>query len=286
MYDRVLLGVDGSQCATTAARVGLALAAATGAAVDVVSAVTETDDPTRERADRDRARAALDEVGELSATVGVPVETHVREGRPADALATTAAERSADLVVVGRTGTGGVGRRLLGSVTDRLLRTVDRDVLVVPDDLVLGDGWAADTVLAPTDGSEAAERAAAPAAGVADALGATLAVLGVVDLQAEAGMFSAGGVSEEFVEHQEARRREDVEAFLAAARRTAAPTTRTAVRRGRPHEEIAAHAEAVGAGLVVMASRGESTFAGQLLGSVTDRVIRLAGVPVLVVPVR
>ena len=51
---------------------------------------------------------------------------------------------------------------------------------------------------------------------------------------------------------------------------------------GDPGREIAAHAEQLDAGLVVIASHGQGGFKRLLLGSVAERVVRLSHCPVLV----
>jgi nucleotide-binding universal stress UspA family protein len=55
-----------------------------------------------------------------------------------------------------------------------------------------------------------------------------------------------------------------------------------AIRFGNPGHEIAEYAEQVEAGLIVVASHGKSGLKRLLIGSVADRVVRLAHCPVLV----
>ena len=55
-----------------------------------------------------------------------------------------------------------------------------------------------------------------------------------------------------------------------------------AIRFGDPGHEIARYAEQVEAGLIVVASHGKSGLTRLLIGSVADRVVRLAHCPVLV----
>jgi nucleotide-binding universal stress UspA family protein len=52
---------------------------------------------------------------------------------------------------------------------------------------------------------------------------------------------------------------------------------------GRPDAEIVALAEEIGAGLIVMGSRGRGGIRRALMGSVSDAVVRHAHCPVLVV---
>jgi len=58
------------------------------------------------------------------------------------------------------------------------------------------------------------------------------------------------------------------------------------IRFGDPGHEIARYAEQVSAGLVVVSSHGRSGLGRLLIGSVADRVVRLAHCPVLVLKKR
>jgi nucleotide-binding universal stress UspA family protein len=51
-------------------------------------------------------------------------------GAAAEIIVATALARSADLIVVGSHGRGGMARMLLGSVAERVVRTAGRSVLV------------------------------------------------------------------------------------------------------------------------------------------------------------
>ena len=55
------------------------------------------------------------------------------------------------------------------------------------------------------------------------------------------------------------------------------------LRAGRPDEEIIALAEEIGAGIVVVGSRGLGGVRRALMGSVSDSVVRHAHCPVMVV---
>ena len=52
---------------------------------------------------------------------------------------------------------------------------------------------------------------------------------------------------------------------------------------GRPHLQIIEYAESNQVDLIVMSTRGQSGLSRWLMGSVADRVVRGAGVPVLLV---
>lgn len=275
MFERVLIASDGSDCATRAARAGVAIAATCGATVDAVAVV----DDELDEAAAERVLADVEAIGDAA---GVAVETHVVTGRPALSVVALADEVDADVVVMGRHGHTGVRERLLGSVTERTLRRTDRHVLTVPAGDAPVDDYA--NVLLTTDGSENAAAAGPPAAGLARAYGATLHVLGVVDVVRESGPFSAGGVDQAYIDRLLDAEREGVDALADECEGLDADVAvERATVTGVPSEAIVEYVADHGVDLVVMGSSGESSLRGQLLGSTTDRVLRTTTEPVLVV---
>ena len=138
-----------------------------------------------------------------------------------------------------------------------------------------------DHILVPTDGSDHAERAAEHAALLAEAFDATLHLLTVVDIEAAAGPFSAGGVDEAYVERRSAAEREAL-AELADSL-DGAVAVETEVVTGQPAEGILDYVTDHEADLVVMGTHGRSGLRRYLTGSVAERVLRLSPVPVLTV---
>ena len=138
-----------------------------------------------------------------------------------------------------------------------------------------------DHILAPTDGSEHADRAADHAALLAEAFDATVHLLRVVDIEAAAGPFSAGGVDDEYIEQRTAGEREAL-----SERRATIPEeipVQTAVTTGSPAEGILEYVRETDIDLVVMGTHGRSGLRRYLTGSVAERVLRLSPVPVLTV---
>ncbi len=294
MYDRILIAVDGSDEARHAARRGLELARAFDAAVDALHVVEQRalrltrSGPENERL-RERGQAALAAVEDLASELDATVTTHLTEGSPAARISEFAADRQTDLVVVGRQGLTGLGKRLLGGVTENVLHRSDVPVFVVPGSQdTTPEGADYSRVLIPTDGSENAERAAPHGIAVAERYDAAVHVLNVVDLQAAGGPFDAGGLDAEFIERLEAEGRESVDGVVDEIE-AAAPdlTVTTAVERTASFDGAGAgigeYVEEHGIDLVVMGSHGRSNLERQLLGSVTSTVLRMVDVPVLVV---
>lgn len=274
MFDRLLIAVDGSDCARRATKVGLELAARYDAGVDIVAVYG---------GDTERGQALLDDAAAMADDVGVSVDTDLLTGKPAKSIVDRAADRDADLIVVGRRGRSGVRERLLGSITERVLRRSGPPVLTVPEGDIDDDtGTAYENVLVTTDGSDLAAESGPYAADLAHRFEAALHVLNAVDIQAEAGVFDAGGIDREYIERLETNGEKAIDDLLAALDTTDLDV-REAVIRGHAPDVIADYVADNGVDLVVMSSEGQSNLAGQQLGTVAGRVLRSVDQPVLVV---
>jgi universal stress protein A len=66
----------------------------------------------------------------------IPIEKSLLKGRPGKVIVEAAADRGADLIVMGTHGRSGFDRLIMGSVTERVLRSAPCPVVVVrhPDD--------------------------------------------------------------------------------------------------------------------------------------------------------
>ena len=136
-----------------------------------------------------------------------------------------------------------------------------------------------ETILHPTDGSEASMAAADHAIELAAENRAVLRFLYVVD----ASSFAADDFSGVLLENLERNGRAALD-DLAERAEAAGVDAVTAVETGTPHREILAAAEEWGADLIVMGTHGRTGLDRFLLGSVSGRVVRTTDVPVLVVP--
>ncbi|WP_251342837.1 universal stress protein [Haloplanus halophilus] len=139
-------------------------------------------------------------------------------------------------------------------------------------------------ILLATDGTVASDDATAHAIGLADLHDAMLHALYVVD----SDVYSAYS-GDEYVDEREGPEHglEEVgeEALSAVTTRAADRGVEVveALRHGRPHEEIVDYADEEGVDLIVLGTRRHPEAYRSLLGSVTDRVVRLADEPVVVV---
>jgi len=287
----ILVPIDGSDGAERAMAHALALASATGARLHVLH-VLDARGPLGglgSRLDpevaRDRGETLLRTAEGLADDADVPVTTELAEGPAHDAILARAADRACALTVMGRRAAPGTTARLLGGVTDKVLRSTDRAVLVVPPaDTIDPETITFDRLLLPTDGSEHSLAAAGPAAELASALGAAVHVVTAVAVDGPSDLLDDEAARASLVADLEERAHS---ATAEAAERVAPDGSlpiATAVVRGHPHQALSTYVADEGIDLVVMGSRGRSGVSRRVLGSVTDRVLRSVDVPVLVVP--
>jgi nucleotide-binding universal stress UspA family protein len=195
-----------------------------------------------------------------------------------------AAGESADVVVLGSRGVEGFRGLLLGSTTMHVAPYAQCPVVVVHSGLEGGfpfedtEGYPGNPgqVVLGYDGSPASNRAAAFAFRHAAATGT-----GVVAVSVEAGR---GEPETEEIDPENATPGSDTSAFHSPVIVTAAAFPDVPVSfvagTGRPAEVLLA--EAVGADLLVVGSRGSGGFSGLIMGSVSQKVLAHAGCPVAV----
>lgn len=162
-----------------------------------------------------------------------------------------------------------------------------------------------DHILYPTDGSEAADTVIDHVTSLAEQYDSRVHILNVVDsdhsessmtLKKDAegnwktGMVSRGrgedqgGMSQDKIDILDLLEEEGEELVEDIAGRLSQDEgikTKTACRRGKPHRVINSYAEDNDIDLIVMGTHGRSGVSRQLIGSVTEKVIRTSETPVL-----
>jgi len=142
MYKRILIATDGSDKSKKAAEEGIELAKALGAQVLALNVVNEVVIASAVRqlgSDRKEVETklktaggkAVDSIKAMGDKVGVPVDTIVRIGAPANMVIDTAAAEKTDLIVMGSHGESGASKLLIGSVVQKVLYWSTIPVLVV-----------------------------------------------------------------------------------------------------------------------------------------------------------
>jgi nucleotide-binding universal stress UspA family protein len=242
------------------------------------------------------SQSYLSRVREGLRSIGIAASVATLPGAPARAITDWAGHEPDALAVMSTHGRGGIARWALGSVADKVLHSIPNPVLLIRSgSSTLTAAVEPRTVLVPLDGSELSELSLPHAASVATALGARIALLRVTAtsdfyrlyLEQEA-VGSGGG---EWMSADELVRTDSQEAQASLDR----AKRRLAIEFGFAHEVTVCHlqgqnpAEAIvemaaaEPTLVVMTTHGRSGINRLVLGSVTDRVVRHANAPVLVV---
>ena len=286
-FDTLLIPTDGSDSAEAAARRGFDLAAQCNASVHLLSVADSSiaagagysgDSPsirTRLRElSSDRATALRDSAAEQ----GIDATAAIREGIPAKEIITYATDHDIDAIVIGTSGRGNVGRAVVGSVADKVLRTASVPVVTINRKATTAESI--DSILIPTDGSEIAAEAARVGFDFAEELAATVHLLSVIETDRPTWL-SALTDRDDTTDRTLDDGTSDALDALAVEAQKRGFDVETAVTDGTPAEEITDYVESEAIDLIAMGTTGRGGFDRLLLGSVTDEVVRTASVPVL-----
>ena len=140
LYDRILVPTDGSDEGRLAVQHAIELAVVHEATLHTVYVVNTARyaglpmESSWEGVDellRSDAEDAVESVREIAANAGLAVESAVIDGSPSKQIVRYAEETDCDLIVMGTHGRGGIDRLLLGSVTEKVVRSANVPVLTV-----------------------------------------------------------------------------------------------------------------------------------------------------------
>lgn len=229
---------------------------------------------------REQAEADLTASKARAAAAGVVVDTSLRGGQPAREILSLATESSADLVVIGTHGRGGVEHMLLGSVAEKVLRKAPCPVLIVPPAAEAGDAEFS-RILCPVDGSAVSAEAVAFALSLARETDGRLILLSVVEPVPVSGEFGALDADEYRQLGETHARTILTEAVPANVREWCRVDERIAL--GKASERILDTARTERADVIVMGVRGRGAIDLLAFGSTTNEVVRRATCPVLAV---
>ena len=141
-FGTILVATDGSDDSDAAVEAALDLAHDTTGRLLVLTVVPEasSDDAGTAASDTEAQRddqqvvVATDRTNDIvdhAVEWGLEATPLVWEGEPADAILAAAASEGADIIVIGSSGRTGVGRMLLGSVSDDVVRRAEVPVMIV-----------------------------------------------------------------------------------------------------------------------------------------------------------
>jgi nucleotide-binding universal stress UspA family protein len=187
-------------------------------------------------------------------------------------------EQDVDLVVMGTAGRSGLGRLLLGSVAERIVREAPCPVMTVP---LRSPAETVDRVLAPVDFSDHSRASLSYAKELAALHDAPLDVIHVVQEAAWPAVYGPE-VAPLLAPQMLERSYEAIGPFVAE---TPGPEVETSVHvaAGYVASEVLRFCEERSADLIVLGTHGLTGIEHFLIGSVTEKILRRASCPVFVV---
>jgi nucleotide-binding universal stress UspA family protein len=237
-------------------------------------------------ADYAKFSTALNEGGQLQlqrfvkqySAGGLQPELVVHQGSAPSCILSFAQKENMEVIVMGTHGRRGFDRLVLGSSTDRVIRKAACPVLVVSNasDKVLDNGpdggHRLSRILYCTDFSNNSEQARRYAISLAAEYGAELTLLHVAEEIPD--LANAPTIITE--------RTQQLDKLVSEAERKILKV-RSAVKFGKPYEEIVRYATEAQASLIIMTARGGDAVDRAVFGSTTYRVIQLGPCPVLAI---
>jgi nucleotide-binding universal stress UspA family protein len=297
MYSKILIPLDGSKLAEAVLPYARYLARRCKIPVELLCAIDVGEfamytpierAPLLEKLIRHETASAENYLRTVADTFhGADVTRTVRTGRPDDVIVDAAERHAGILIAMASHGRSGLGRFLLGSVAEKVLRGARNPLLIVRA------GTGADSegerelksVIVPLDGSPLAERAMPIAAALAKKL-----VLETVLLRAY-GVATVGYVGEDnfpvanYLDILNAARDEAnlyIGKKIAEMKELGVPAVTSVVKEGTAADTIIDFAGESPTDLIMMASHGRSGVRRWILGSVTEAVARHGRGPMLI----
>ena len=277
---KLLVGYDGSDQASEAARLTARLASPLGATATVLTVgqmVTPIGTAVVPTVDAD-AFAPLARAGaEIMRGLGIEADVRVELGAPVDVIRDMATREAYDTIVLGHHGRGRFGEALLGSVAKAVAATAPCPVLIVPSTAP----ERIESILVAVGDPEHAERVMSPAVFIARAFGGAITLLQVIDTVPLA-MAKHG---ETMMRRKHVMAGEGLASLVAAAtacQQSGIPCD-ALQPTGQPADVIQAVADERDFDLIVMGRRDRGLLHRVVLGSVSDEVLRRTTRPVLVV---
>lgn len=303
MYRSILLPLDGSEFAAQAVPLALEIARRADAVLHPVHVYVPDEawrdmesitpyqfehevsyEPGYERGERNRERQYLEGVAQRAREQGVTAKPEVLDGEVAPALQEYAGKVGADLIVMSTHGRGPLERAWVGSVADRTIRQASVPVLLVrparetpPEQERVP---ALENVLIPLDGSELSEAVLGPATELGRLWGARCTLLTVLRPGGIRSGMEPDRPADEKAREEAAR--EYLDRVAARLREDWAQVDVRIADEWSIGGSIVWTADQLPADAIALSTHGRSGLSRLFLGSVADKVIRGASVPVLV----
>ncbi|MGH7796001.1 MAG: universal stress protein [Candidatus Binatia bacterium] len=295
MFKKILVPLDRSSAAEKVLPFARKLAGALKAPVELLEVIDISAMSAHMVADKARflARlivkaedASLQYLDEIARSFsGLVVNCSRERGRPAEVILDKAAAPGT-LIAMATHGRSGINRWLLGSVAEKVLRGTNHPLFLVrgDDDDEKEHPAVLSSIIVPLDGSPLAESVLPTVVELAKVLDASVLLFRAFELPAKAYYGR-----EDYLPDYDAlknRVRDEAQGYLdeqvAALKAQGLERVSALLREGLGAEEIIRWAKEHPDSLVAMCTHGRSGVKRWVLGSVTEKVVRLSGDPVLV----
>jgi nucleotide-binding universal stress UspA family protein len=213
-------------------------------------------------------------------------EPLITVGHTADEISRLVEEKGVDLVITATRGRSGLKRLILGSVTERLMRTLTCPLLVVPSpakDFISPEDKEVniEKILVGCDFSADSDLAFQYGLSLAQEFQSELYLAHVIETPATSDFNKPESSLAEGIQQEIHGRITNKLMGMVPEEARNWCTPETSVLGGHPYEEIVRYAEQEHASMIVLGARGHGLVKSLLLGSTTDRVVRRAPCPVL-----
>jgi nucleotide-binding universal stress UspA family protein len=297
MYTRLLIPLDGSKTAEAVLPYGRTLAGTLKIPVELLGvvdigalAIHVSHGSARyfETIIADSVRSSEEYLKPISEMFpGHGVKCTVEKGKAEEVIIEKAGS-DATLTAMATHGRSGINRLLLGSVAEKVLRGSTNPLLLIrASEEAKSEGEAAlKSVIIPLDGSALAENVFPPVVELAKALKLEVLLLRAYQIPIN----TYAGMEDYYVVNYEEIRaafRDEAQSYLenkvGELKRKGIEKVSFAIPEGSGADEIVALGRRIPDNLIAMCTHGRSGVKRWVLGSVTEKVVRLSGDPVLIV---
>jgi nucleotide-binding universal stress UspA family protein len=296
MYTRLLIPLDGSKTAEAALPYGRTLARTLKIPVELLGVVDTSvldnrvfrDSGDSETIIAESIRSSEEYLNRIVKTFPDDNVSCIVETGKAEEVIIEKAGSDATLTAMATHGRSGIDRLLMGSVAEKVLRSAINPLILIraseeakSEELAL-----LKSVIVPLDGSELAETVLSPVAQLANALKLEVILLRAyqIPMNTYAGMEDSYPIDYEKIS---VALKEEAQSYLerkvAELKRNGIEKLSFVIAEGSGASEIVALGRRTPDNLIAMCTHGRSGIKRWVLGSVTEKVVRLCGDPVLIV---
>jgi nucleotide-binding universal stress UspA family protein len=303
MYSKILIPLDGSKTAENVLPFARCFARSLQIPVELMAVVDMTEVARNVSAAEnlfldslmdDEARRYRNYLETVAKNFPVgSAQCTVKKGKAADVIIESTTGEKETLIAMATHGRSSIGRFLLGSVAEKVLRGASNPLLLVRATEKTPPPWdmpALKSIVVPLDGSELAESVLPSVEELAKKLDLEVTLLAIYGVPYSASSAGEGLYSTTRIEAFTARLRTETLEYLekkaAELKGKGVDKVSFVAKEGLAADEIISTAHRTPDNLIAMCTHGRAGVTRWLLGSVTETIVRHSGEPVLVVRAR